>query len=64
MRSGLLRAAVLCAALAEHHPGALEDAVAAVPGNARKHLRRALTAANALLRETHPRAVEELAGAR
>jgi hypothetical protein len=53
------QACVLAAALAEHHAGALEAAVAKVPKRARKHLARALEVALPLLRD-HPRAIEEL----
>jgi hypothetical protein len=53
------QAAVLCAALAEGHPGALEAAVAEVPRRAKRHLRSALAAVGPLLRG-HPRALAEL----
>lgn len=53
------QAAVLCAALAELHPGALEAALAGVPVRARKHLRAALRALAPRL-SAHPRALEEL----
>ncbi len=54
------QACVLAAALAEHHPGALESAKSAVPPGARKHLRAGLAAAGPLLEKAHPRAWEEL----
>ena len=53
------QAAVLCAALAETHPGALESARAGVPTRAKKYLASALLAVGPLLR-SHPRALEEL----
>lgn len=56
------QAAVLCAALADDHPGALEAAVAAVPKRAMKHLRAALPALEPRLEEAAPRAWEELTG--
>ena len=55
----LHQAAVLCAALAESHPGALEAAVARVPPRARKYFKAALPQLSALLK-SHPRAIEEL----
>jgi hypothetical protein len=57
------QASVLCAALADHHPGALESALAAVPRRARRYLAPALEAARRFLERDHPRAWEEL-GAR
>ncbi|HEY0709179.1 MAG TPA: GSU2403 family nucleotidyltransferase fold protein [Polyangia bacterium] len=54
------QAAVLCAALAEHHPGAVAAAVAAVPPRARKYLRAALETARRWVERDHPRAWEEL----
>ncbi len=55
------QAAVLCAVLAEQHPGALESAVAAIPKRVRKRFKEALAAARPLL-DAHPRAIEELEG--
>ena len=55
----VLQACVLCAALSERQPGALEEAVALLPASARKHLAAALVAALPYLEE-HPRAREEL----
>jgi hypothetical protein len=55
----LHQAAILCAALAESHPGALETAVAALPPRARKYRDLALRSLGPLL-EQHPRALEEL----
>jgi hypothetical protein len=52
------QACVLCAALAETYPGAIESA-AALPRRAGRHLARALEAARPLL-EDYPRAREEL----
>lgn len=54
------QASVLCAALAELHPGAVESAVRAVPRGARKHLRSALASVHEMLQKNHPRAWEEL----
>jgi hypothetical protein len=51
---------VLCAALAEIHPGAIESAVAAVPRRAAKHFRAALGSVRPLLETSAPRAWEEL----
>ena len=56
----ILQAATICAVLGDSHPGALEDAVGAVPRAARKHLRPGLEALRPLLEEVHPRAWEEL----
>lgn len=56
----VFQASVLAAALAEHHPGALESAVTEVPRLPRKHLQRALPAARAFLQSAHPRAWAEL----
>lgn len=53
------QAAVLCAALAERFPGALEAAIAAVPVRAKKYLAPALRSLAPLL-PRHPRALEEL----
>ena len=58
----VLQACVLCAALAENHPGAIEAAVARIPKRARKHFALALRAADRFLDE-HPRARDELRGA-
>jgi hypothetical protein len=58
------QASVLCAALADHHPGALESALAAVPRRARRYLAPALAIARRFLERDHPRAWEELAEAR
>jgi hypothetical protein len=59
----LAQAAVLCAALAELHPGAIESSLAAVPTRARKPLRQGLLAVKPRLAK-HPRALEELGLAR
>ena len=56
----VFQACVLCAALAENHPGAIESAVAQVPRRARKYLAPAVTAARRLLEPAHARAWEEL----
>lgn len=53
------QAAVLCAVLADSHPGALEAARAKVPARAKKYLAAALRMVLPLLR-VHPRALEEL----
>jgi hypothetical protein len=55
----VVQACVLCAALGDAHPGALEEAVGEVPRRARRHLASALAVALPFL-EAHPRAVEEL----
>lgn len=55
----LQQAAVLAAALAELHPGALESARKELPKRAQKYWKRALPAVVQLLAK-HPRAVEEL----
>ena len=57
----LHQAAVLCAALAQDHPGAISDALSAVPSGARRYLPAALAAVEPLLAEA-PRAWEELGG--
>ncbi|MEO8379935.1 MAG: GSU2403 family nucleotidyltransferase fold protein [Acidobacteriota bacterium] len=54
------QAAVLCAALAETHPGALELALQGVARSARKDVRASLTAMRRDLEEQAPRAWEEL----
>ncbi|MGZ5459847.1 MAG: GSU2403 family nucleotidyltransferase fold protein [Thermoanaerobaculia bacterium] len=54
------QALVLCAALGDMHPGALESAVRSVPVRARGHLRRALDPLRQPLEKEHPRAWEEL----
>ena len=54
------QALVLCAALGDMHPGALESAVRSVPVRARRHLRRALDQLRRPLEKEHPRAWEEL----
>lgn len=56
----LEQAAVLCAALAELHPGALEDAVAAIPRRAKPRFVAARDAIRPLLEAAHPRAWAEL----
>lgn len=58
-RKDLEQAAVLCAILAEHHPGALESARTLVPPRARRLLHAGLTRLGELLRP-HPRALEAL----
>jgi hypothetical protein len=58
----VLQASVLCAVLADGHPGALESALAAVPRRARKYLTPAREAARRHLEKDHPRAWEELTG--
>lgn len=52
----VLQASVLCAALAELYPGAIESAIEAVPKKASKHLAKGRRAARRYLEETHPRA--------
>lgn len=56
----IFQACVLCAALAESHPGAIESAVAKIPRRAKKYFRSALKSAGRLLQENHLRAWEEL----
>jgi len=58
-RNDLSQACVLVAVLAEHHPLALEDAAAALPASARRHLDAASALALPQL-DSHPRAVEAL----
>lgn len=57
------QACVLCAALAESHPGAIASAVKDVPRRARKYLRLATGLSKRYLAEAHPRAWEELSAA-
>ncbi len=54
------QAAVLCAALSELHPGALESAVEDIPKRASKYFRNALPAVRELIERAHPRAWEAL----
>jgi hypothetical protein len=54
------QAVVLCAALADLHPGALESALRALPRTARRHLDAALRAVREQLETSAPRAWEEL----
>ncbi len=54
------QAAVLCAALAELHPGALESAVEDIPRRASKYFRNALSPVRDLIERAHPRAWEAL----
>jgi hypothetical protein len=54
------QAAVLCAALAEMHPGALDSALKAVPRRAMKQVRASLEAMRKDLEKQSPRAWEEL----
>jgi hypothetical protein len=56
----VFQACVLCAALAESHPGAIEAAVAQIPRRTTKYLASAVTAARRLLQPAHARAWEEL----
>jgi hypothetical protein len=58
-RNDVAQAAVLMAVLAEHHPGALEEAADAVPASARKLVTKAAALASAAL-AAHPRAVQAL----
>jgi hypothetical protein len=48
--------------LGERHPGAIEGAIAEVPGRARRYLAPSIEAARALLEARHPRAWEALRG--
>jgi hypothetical protein len=54
------QAAVLCAVLGAGHPGALEAAVEAVPGAARKYLGPGVESLRPSLEAAHPRAWDEL----
>lgn len=54
------QATVLCAALAELHPGAIEEAVEALPKKMAKHFQKALPTAQAKLAELSPKAWAEL----
>lgn len=56
----VFQACVLCAALAESHPGAVESAVAEIPKRARKYFKPAIQSARRFLDQTHERAWEEL----
>jgi hypothetical protein len=56
----VFQASVLCAVLADHHPGALESALAAVPRRARKYLLAGRESARRYLEQNHPRSWEEL----
>lgn len=56
----VFQACVLCATLAESHPGAIESAVAQIPRRAKKYLVSTLNAARRLLEPAHARAWEEL----
>ena len=55
------QACVVAAAVAEFFPGALEQARAAVPRRAKRHLASGLALARPMLEGNHPRAWEELA---
>lgn len=59
----IFQACVLCAALAESHPGAIEAAVAQIPRRTKKYLASAINAARRLLEPAHARAWEELSEA-
>ena len=59
----VFQACVLCAALAESHPGAIESAVAQAPRRTKKYLRPAVEAARRFLDPVHGRAWEELSAA-
>lgn len=56
----LLQAAILLSVLAEHHPGAIEDALEAAPESATRHLRAAAEQIRHLVEPAHPRVVELL----
>ena len=56
----VFQACVLCAALAESHPGAVESAVTKIPRRARKYLKPAIESARRFIEPSHPRAWEEL----
>ncbi|HEX9627743.1 MAG TPA: GSU2403 family nucleotidyltransferase fold protein [Acidiferrobacterales bacterium] len=59
----VFQACVLCAALAESHPGAVEAAVAQIPRRAKKYLAPAVGSTRRFLEPAHQRAWEELSGA-
>lgn len=59
----VFQAAVLIAVLAERHPGALEEAAAAVPRPARKCLRAAFRVASPIIGKEHPGALAVLSKA-
>ncbi|MBI5783128.1 MAG: hypothetical protein HZA69_05265 [Gammaproteobacteria bacterium] len=59
----VFQACVLCAVLAESHPGAIESAVAQVPRRAKKYLTPAIESARRFLEPAHVRAWEELSAA-
>lgn len=56
----VVQACVLCAALTESHPGAIESAVAQIPRRAKKYLTPAVESARRFLEPAHLRAWEEL----
>ncbi|MCP4445243.1 MAG: hypothetical protein GY811_07865 [Myxococcales bacterium] len=56
------QASVLCAALAELYPGAIQDAVDALSKKMAKHFRKSLPAARKRLEDAAPRAWAELSG--
>lgn len=56
----IFQACVLCAALAESHPGSIESAAHQLPVRSRKHFKRSLAIARRYLEADHPRAWEEL----
>jgi hypothetical protein len=58
----VFQACVLCAALAESHPGAIEAAAEQIPRRAKKYLAPAVEAARRFLEATYLRAWEELSG--
>ncbi len=58
----VFQACVLCAALAESHPGAIEAALAQIPRRAKKYLALAIESARRFLESAHGRAWEELSG--
>jgi hypothetical protein len=59
----VFQASVLIAVLAERHPGALEEAAAAVPRPARKYLRAAFRVASPMIGKEHPGALAALSQA-
>ncbi len=60
----VLQACILCASLAESHPGAIADALAEIPRRARKALAAGIESARHHLETAHPRAWEELGAGR
>lgn len=56
----IFQACVLCAALAESYPGAIESAVEQIPRTAKKYYKLGVESARQHLEDAHPRALEAL----